>query len=60
MCVHGSGKEIKWKMSGQKGGFEKKDDFKKILIFYLLRQVMDCLGLGVEEQAGEVPLGERP
>ena len=31
-----------------------------MLIFYLQQQVTDCFGPGVEEQAEEVPLGERP
>ena len=45
---------------GEEWGFSRKSLFlKKILIFYLLRQVTGCFGSGVEEQAGEEPLGER-
>ena len=61
MCVHKSGKRRnKMKNIGKNGVFEKKLDFEKILIFYLLRQVIGCFGPGVEEQVGEEPLGERP
>ena len=61
MCVQArETKEIKWKMLGQNGFLIKTVVLKKILIFYLRRQVMGCFGPGVKEQAGEVPLGERP
>ena len=45
---------------GKMGFLEKNLDFEKILIFYLLWQMMGCFGPGVEEQVGEEPLGERP
>ena len=60
MCVHKSERKgEKWKFL-EKWVFSKTAIFRKMLIFYLLRQVMGCFGPGVEEQAGEEPLGERP
>ena len=60
LCAYIKWKEVIKGENGKMGFFEKNHVLRKILIFYLLRKVMGGFGPGVEEQAGEEPLGERP
>ena len=60
-CIEKMKGNNKMENVGTKWDFlQKTMIFRKMLIFYLRRQVTGCFGPGVEEQAGEVPLGERP